>query len=150
MKPNPGEVLLLENLRFHPEEEANDAEFSKQLASLCDLYVNDAFGTAHRAHASTVGMVAFVPQAAAGLLMDKELTYLTKVTQNPDRPTPTWSSRRSSARSESNASIIRLSITTPVPEPSPMLVGTSKAATSQIALFLSAIQNTSLCVNSMM
>jgi phosphoglycerate kinase len=86
MKPSPGEVLLLENLRFHPEEEANDAEFSKQLASLCDLYVNDAFGTAHRAHASTVGMVAFVPQAAAGLLMDKELTYLTKVTQNPDRP----------------------------------------------------------------
>src|SRR5450432_3045471 len=86
MKPNPGEVLLLENLRFHPEEEANDPAFSKQLASLCDLYVNDAFGTAHRAHASTVGMVAFMPQAAAGLLMDKELTYLTKVTENPERP----------------------------------------------------------------
>jgi phosphoglycerate kinase len=86
MTPQPGEVLLLENLRFHAQEEANDPAFSKQLASLCDLYVNDAFGTAHRAHASTVGMVAFVPQAAAGLLMDKELTYLTKVTGNPDRP----------------------------------------------------------------
>lgn len=86
MTPKAGEVLLLENLRFHAEEEANDSEFSKQLASLCDLYVNDAFGTAHRAHASTVGMVKFVPQAAAGLLMDKELTYLTKVTQNPERP----------------------------------------------------------------
>ncbi len=82
----PGDVLLLENLRFHPEEEANDPGFSRQLASLCDLYVNDAFGTAHRAHASTVGMVAFVPQAAAGLLMDTELTYLTKVTQNPEPP----------------------------------------------------------------
>jgi phosphoglycerate kinase len=76
----------LENLRFHAEEEANDAEFSKQLASLCDVYVNDAFGTAHRAHASTVGMIRFVPQAAAGLLMDKELQWLGKATQNPDRP----------------------------------------------------------------
>src|SRR5438552_14761928 len=65
MKPAPGEVLLLENLRFHPEEEKNDPAFAKQLASLCDLYVNDAFGSAHRAHASTVGMVAFVPKAAA-------------------------------------------------------------------------------------
>jgi phosphoglycerate kinase len=86
MKPAVGEVLLLENLRFHAEEEANDAEFSKQLASLCDVYVNDAFGTAHRAHASTVGMIRFVPQAAAGLLMDKELQWLGKATQNPDRP----------------------------------------------------------------
>lgn len=86
MKPAPGEVLLLENLRFHPEEEANDPEFSKQLAALCDLYVNDAFGTAHRAHASTVGMIRFVPQAAAGLLMEQELKYLTMVTQNPERP----------------------------------------------------------------
>jgi phosphoglycerate kinase len=81
-----GEVLLLENLRFHPQEEANDPEFSKQLASLCDLYVNDAFGTAHRAHASTAGMVSYVGKAAAGLLMEKELTYLGKATLNPDRP----------------------------------------------------------------
>ncbi len=86
MKPAPGEVLLLENLRFHPEEEANDPDFSKQLAALCDLYVNDAFGAAHRAHASTVGMIRFVPQASAGLLMEQELKYLTMVTQNPERP----------------------------------------------------------------
>lgn len=86
MKPKPGEVLLLENLRFHAEEEKNDPGFSQQLASLCDVYVNDAFGSAHRAHASTVGMIAFVSQAAAGLLMDKELEYLTKATKNPERP----------------------------------------------------------------
>src|SRR6201996_7257826 len=86
MLRKPGEVLLLENLRFHPEEEANDPEFSKQLAALCDLYVNDAFGTAHRAHASTVGIIQFVPKAAAGLLMEKELEYLGKATANPDRP----------------------------------------------------------------
>jgi phosphoglycerate kinase len=86
MKPNPGEVLLLENLRYHKEEEANDPEFSKKLAALCDVYVNDAFGSAHRAHASTVGMIAYVPQAAAGLLMDKELEYLGKATTNPERP----------------------------------------------------------------
>ncbi len=86
MKPKPGGILLLENLRFHLEEEANDPEFSKQLASLADLYVNDAFGSAHRAHASTVGMVTYLPFAAAGLLMDKELEWLTRVTQNPDRP----------------------------------------------------------------
>jgi phosphoglycerate kinase len=85
-KPAPGEVVLLENLRYHNEEEGNDPEFSRQLASLCDVYVNDAFGTAHRAHASTVGMISFVPQAAAGLLMDKELQWLGKATQNPDRP----------------------------------------------------------------
>jgi phosphoglycerate kinase len=71
-------VLLLENLRFHPEEEKNDPEFSKQLASLCDVYVNDAFGSAHRAHASTEGITHFVKQSAAGLLMEKELTYLGK------------------------------------------------------------------------
>jgi len=86
MLPKPGEVLLLENLRFHAEEEKNDPEFSKQLAALCDVYVNDAFGSAHRAHASTVGMIQFVKQAGAGLLMDKELEYLNKVTRNPERP----------------------------------------------------------------
>jgi phosphoglycerate kinase len=86
LKPAPGEVLLLENLRFHPEEEANDQEFSKQLGSLADVYINDAFGSAHRAHASTVGMVAFVPVAAAGILMDREIEWLTKVTRNPERP----------------------------------------------------------------
>jgi phosphoglycerate kinase len=86
MKPKPGEILLLENLRFHPEEEANDPEFSKQLASLADIYVNDAFGSAHRAHASTVGMVSYIPLAAAGLLMDRELEWLTRVTRNPQRP----------------------------------------------------------------
>src|SRR6266576_71210 len=86
MMPKPGEVLLLENLRFHAEEEKNDPEFSKQLAAVCDVYVNDAFGSAHRAHASTVGMIAYVKQAAAGLLMDKELEYLTRVTRNPERP----------------------------------------------------------------
>jgi len=86
MLPKLGEVLLLENLRFHPEEEKNDPEFSKQLAQLCDVYVNDAFGSAHRAHASTVGMVAYVKEAAAGLLMDKELEYLGKAVKNPARP----------------------------------------------------------------
>ena len=86
MLPEPGGVLLLENLRFHPEEEANDPVFSQQLAQLCDLYVNDAFGTAHRAHASTVGMIHFVKLAAAGLLMDDELKYLTLVTRNPAHP----------------------------------------------------------------
>ncbi len=86
MKPAPGEVLLLENLRFHPEEEKNDVGFSRKLAALCDVYVNDAFGSAHRAHASTVGIIAFVPRAAAGLLMEKELQYLTMATTNPARP----------------------------------------------------------------
>jgi phosphoglycerate kinase len=85
-KPHSGEIVLLENLRFHPEEEKNDPEFARQLATGVDLYVNDAFGTAHRAHASTVGMIQFVPAAAAGLLMDKELEYLNKVTNNPDHP----------------------------------------------------------------
>ncbi len=71
-----GQVLLLENLRFHPEEEANDPGFAKQLAGLCEVYVNDAFGTAHRAHASTEGITHHVKEAAAGLLMEKELDYL--------------------------------------------------------------------------
>src|SRR6202789_281086 len=86
MLPKPGDVLLLENLRFHPEEETNDPEFSWKLAALCDVYVNDAFGSAHRAHASTVGMIAYVKHAAAGFLMDKELEYLTMATRNPARP----------------------------------------------------------------
>ena len=86
LKPAPGQVLLLENLRFHAEEEKNDPEFAKKLAALCDVYVNDAFGSAHRAHASTEGMIRFVPQAAAGLLMDKELKYLGMATRNPARP----------------------------------------------------------------
>lgn len=81
-----GDVLLLENLRFHPEEEKNEEGFSKQLASLCDLYVNDAFGTAHRAHASTAGITKFVEKAAAGLLMEKELEYLGKVVTAPEHP----------------------------------------------------------------
>jgi phosphoglycerate kinase len=85
-KLEQGQTLLLENLRFHPEEEANEGKFAKQLAGLADYYVNDAFGTAHRAHASTVGVTKFVQKAAAGLLMEKELQYLGKVLRHPDRP----------------------------------------------------------------
>jgi phosphoglycerate kinase len=82
-----GGVLLLENVRFHPEEEKNDEAFSKQLAALCDgLFVCDAFGSAHRAHASVVGITRFVKQSAAGLLMEKELAYLGKALANPARP----------------------------------------------------------------
>ncbi|MDT5060367.1 MAG: phosphoglycerate kinase [Acidobacteriota bacterium] len=81
-----GEVLLLENLRFHKEEEENDVGFAKELASLCDLYVNDAFGAAHRAHASTAGITKFVERSAAGLLMEKELDYLGRVINNPEHP----------------------------------------------------------------
>ncbi|HEV2835057.1 MAG TPA: phosphoglycerate kinase [Pyrinomonadaceae bacterium] len=81
-----GDVVLLENLRFHPEEEKNDENFAKQLAELCDVYVNDAFGTAHRAHASTVGITHHVPKAAAGFLMQKELEYLGRVINNPEHP----------------------------------------------------------------
>lgn len=80
-----GEVALLENLRFHPEEEKNDEAFSRQLAQLADLYINDAFGTAHRAHASTVGITRFVEKSAAGLLMQKELEHLERAL-NPDHP----------------------------------------------------------------
>jgi len=86
MLPQPGSILVLENLRYHAEEEANDPEFSRQLARLGDVYVNDAFGTAHRAHASTEGIIAFLKPAAAGLLMEKELEYLGKATANPERP----------------------------------------------------------------
>ena len=81
-----GDVLLLENVRFHPEEEENDPEFSKKLAELCDIYVNDAFGTAHRAHASTEGVAKFVKQAAAGFLMEKEIKFLGMILQNPEKP----------------------------------------------------------------
>ena len=81
----PGEVLLLENLRFHAEEEANDPEFAKTLASYADIYVNDAFGTAHRAHASTVGIAELLP-AYAGLLMERELEMLSKLLESPERP----------------------------------------------------------------
>lgn len=85
-KLEKGQSLLLENLRFHSEEEANDEKFSRQLASLCDYYVNDAFGTAHRAHASTVGMTKFVQASAAGLLMEKELEYLGRALRYPEDP----------------------------------------------------------------
>ena len=81
-----GDVLLLENLRFHAEEEKNDDNFAKQLAGLCDVYVNDAFGTAHRAHASTAGITRHVTKAAAGLLMEKELEYLGKAINHPEHP----------------------------------------------------------------
>ena len=81
-----GEILLLENLRFHSEEEKNDDSSARQLASLCDAYVNDAFGAAHRAHASTAGITKFVQPAAAGLLMQKELEYLGRVITNPEHP----------------------------------------------------------------
>lgn len=81
-----GQVLLLENLRLHAEEEKNDPEFANQLASLCDVYVNDAFGTAHRAHASTEGITHFVEHKVAGLLMEKELDFLGRALNNPERP----------------------------------------------------------------
>jgi len=86
MKPAPGEVLLLENVRFHAEEEKNDPEFARKLAAGADVFVQDAFGSAHRAHASTVGVAKVLPVAAAGLLMEKELEYLGKAITNPDRP----------------------------------------------------------------
>ena len=81
-----GDVMLLENLRFHPEEEANDPDFSKKLAELGEVYVNDAFGTAHRAHASTEGITHFITTAVAGYLIEKELLYLGKALQEPERP----------------------------------------------------------------
>src|SRR5438552_3906325 len=80
------EILLLENLRFHPEEEANDPAFARQLAALADGYVNDAFGAAHRAHASTEGMAHVVPVTAAGFLMQKEVDALAKIVDAPERP----------------------------------------------------------------
>ena len=82
----PGDVALLENLRFHAEEEKNDPNFAKELAALCDYYVNDAFGTAHRAHASTEGITHFVPKSVAGFLLKKEVDYLQGAVANPVRP----------------------------------------------------------------
>jgi len=82
----PGDILLLENLRLHSGEEKNDDEFAKSLAELCDIYVNDAFGAAHRAHASTAGITKFTGAAVAGLLMEKELEFLGKALNNPERP----------------------------------------------------------------
>jgi phosphoglycerate kinase len=81
-----GDVLLLENLRFHVQEEKNDPEFAKQLAALCDVYVNDAFGAAHRAHASTAGICAYVKQSAAGFLMQKEIEALTHALTKAEKP----------------------------------------------------------------
>jgi phosphoglycerate kinase len=81
-----GQVLLLENLRFHAEEEANDPVFSKSLALLAEVYVNDAFGSAHRAHASTEGITHYLKPAVAGLLMEKEITYLGKALESPEKP----------------------------------------------------------------
>ncbi|MFQ5801792.1 MAG: phosphoglycerate kinase [Candidatus Methylomirabilales bacterium] len=82
----PGEVLLLENLRFHPEEEKNAEEFARALAGLCDVYVNDAFGAAHRAHASTAGITRFVPVAVCGFLLRKEIEHLGKLLTTPEHP----------------------------------------------------------------
>jgi phosphoglycerate kinase len=82
----PGSAMMLENVRFHEGEEKNDPEYAKQLASLAGLYVNDAFGAAHRAHASTEGITHFVEKSAAGLLMEKELRYLGKAVESPERP----------------------------------------------------------------
>ncbi len=86
LKLEKGQALLLENLRFHAEEEANDQNFSKGLAKLAEFYVNDAFGTAHRAHASTVGITKYVQKSAAGLLMEKELQYLGRALEKPEHP----------------------------------------------------------------
>ncbi len=82
----PGQILLLENLRFNPGEKANEPEFARRLAGLADAYVNDAFGTAHRAHASVAGVPAFVPEAAAGFLMEKEIEFLGRALKSPDHP----------------------------------------------------------------
>lgn len=82
----PGQVLLLENTRFYPQEEANDADYAKSLAGSAEIYVNDAFGTAHRAHASTEGVTHFIPKAASGFLMDRELEYLVGKLENPEKP----------------------------------------------------------------
>jgi phosphoglycerate kinase len=82
----PGDMMMLENVRFHPEEEKNDPDFARALSRLAQVYVNDAFGAAHRAHASTAGMASYLQPAVAGLLMAKELTYLSQVTEHPEPP----------------------------------------------------------------
>ncbi len=82
----PGQVILLENLRFHKEEEQNDPVFCQALAKLADIYVNDAFGTAHRAHASTEGITGYVPLKCAGFLLEKEIQYFNKILEHPERP----------------------------------------------------------------
>lgn len=82
----PGEIIMLENIRFYKEEEANDPEFTKKLAALCDIYVNDAFGTAHRAHASTAGIAQYVPIAVAGFLIEQEAEFLGNILSNPQHP----------------------------------------------------------------
>ncbi len=83
---NPGDVILLENLRFHPEEEKNEEGFARELAALADVYIDDAFGNAHRSHASNVAITRFVPECGAGFLIKKELNYFQKVIDNPPRP----------------------------------------------------------------
>lgn len=83
---NDGDIVLLQNTRFRPEETKNGEDFSKELASICDIYVNDAFGSSHRAHCSTVGVTNFVSESAVGYLMDKEITYLGNAVNNPARP----------------------------------------------------------------
>jgi phosphoglycerate kinase len=82
----PGDMMMLENVRFHPEEEKNDPDFARALSRLAQVYVNEAFGAAHRAHASTAGMASYLQPAVAGLLMAKELTYLSQVTEHPEPP----------------------------------------------------------------
>jgi len=83
---NPGDIVLLENLRFHPDEEANDGNFGRLLAALCDVYINDAFATAHRSHASNVAITEYVKECAGGLLMRSEISYIEKAMENPHRP----------------------------------------------------------------
>ena len=83
---NNGDIVLLENLRFHPEEQANDPEFAQQLAALADVYINDAFAVSHRAHASVTGIPANCPEKAAGLLLDKEMSYFHRSVDDPQRP----------------------------------------------------------------
>ena len=93
-KMKPGDVLLLENLRFHKGEEQNDDAFSKALAALGDVYINDAFGAAHRAHASTVGITKFIPASVAGFLLKKEIEYLEGAVENPFGPLSLFSAGR--------------------------------------------------------
>ena len=99
-----GGIVLLENLRFHPEEEKNDDDFAKELAALADVYVNDAFGAAHRAHASVEAIVRLVPEAGAGLLMEKELRYLGEAIGNPGAPVRRRSSAAPRCRTRSRSS----------------------------------------------